>query len=44
MEKIDIYEFFKMLRDNTIEQYNTREECENQIDKLVNRFIDEGDL
>lgn len=26
MEKIDIYEFFEMLRDNTIEQYNTREE------------------
>ena len=26
------------------DEYDTREECENQIEKLVNRFIDEGDL
>ena len=26
------------------DEYNTREECENQIEKLINRFIDEGDL
>ena len=25
-------------------EYDTREECENQIDKLVNQFIDERDL
>ena len=26
------------------DEYDTREECENQIEKLINRFIDEGDL
>ena len=25
-------------------EYDTREKCENQIEKLINRFIDEGDL
>ena len=25
-------------------EYDTREECEIQIEKLINRFIDEGDL
>ena len=25
-------------------EYDTKEECENQIEKLINRFIDEGDL
>ena len=25
-------------------EYDTREECENQIERLVNCFIDEGDL
>ena len=25
-------------------EYNTSEECENQIEKLVNQFIDDGDL
>ncbi len=25
-------------------EYDTREECENQIEKLINCFIDEGDL
>lgn len=26
------------------DEYDTREECENQIEKLVNRFINEGEL
>ena len=26
------------------DEQDTREECEEQIEKLVNRFIDEGDL
>ena len=25
-------------------EYDTREECENQIEKLINRFINERDL
>ena len=31
--------------DSTIyNEYDTREECENQIEKLIDRFIDEGEL
>ena len=25
-------------------EYNTKEECENQIDKLINQFLDEREL
>ena len=27
-----------------VNEYKTSEECENQIEKLVNQFIDDGDL
>ena len=26
------------------DEYNTKEECEKQIDKLIDQFLDEGDL